>query len=175
MLGARLVSDVGGERTAGLIVEAEAYLGPHDPACHAAARTGRTERNGAMFGPPGSLYVYLSYGLHHCVNVVTGPVGFPAAVLIRALEPVEGQDVMVRRRGRLDELCSGPGRLAQALGIGLAHDGRMLGEGPVSLEEGRPIEDDRVGTSPRIGISKAREWPLRYFVKGHPAVRAPRW
>jgi DNA-3-methyladenine glycosylase len=175
LLGAVLVSEVGGERTAGVIGEAEAYLGPHDPACHAAAPTGRTRRNAAMFGPAGSLYVYLSYGLHHCVNVVTGPVGFPAAVLVRALEPVEGLDVMVRRRGRAEALCSGPGRLAQALGIGLEHDGLVLGEGPVFLEEGRRLGEDQVGTSARIGISKARAWPLRYFVKGHPAVKAPRW
>jgi len=128
-----------------------------------------------MFGPAGSLYVYLSYGLHHCANIVTGPVGFPAAVLLRALDPVEGCEVMARRRGRFEDLCSGPGRLTQALGIGLQHDGLLLGEGPVSLVEGRPIDDEQVGISPRIGISKARAWPLRYFVKGHPAVRAPRW
>ena len=150
-------------------------MGPEDPACHAAARTGRTKRNDPMFGPPGTLYVYLSHGLHHCVNVVTGEEGFPAAVLIRALEPVEGRETMARRRGRDDELCSGPGRLGQALGIELKHNRLFLGEGPVRLEAGRPVSESEVGTSARIGITRAADWPLRFFVRGHPAVKAPRW
>lgn len=175
LLGAVLATEVGGQRAAGVIVETEAYMGPDDPACHAATRTGRTKRNDPMFGPSGTLYVYLSHGLHHCANVVTGGEGFPAAVLIRALEPVEGQEIMARRRGRADELCSGPGRLGQALGIGLEHNRVFLDDGPVRLERGAPIPDSEVGVSPRIGITKASDWPLRFFVRGHPAVKAPRW
>jgi len=128
-----------------------------------------------MFAAPGTLYVYLSYGVHVCANVVTGSPGYPAAVLIRALEPVEGQEAMARRRGRDGDLCSGPGRLCQALGVRLEHDGTPLDEGPVWLEDGPALPAEKVGTSPRIGITRGTELPLRFFARGHPAVRSPRW
>ena len=128
-----------------------------------------------MFGPPGSLYVYRSYGLHDCANVVTGPMGYPAAVLLRALEPSDGLEAMRARRGRRDELCSGPGRLCEAMGITMADNGCMLNEGRVDLEPGPGVEDGRIGVSGRIGISRAKEWPLRLFVRGHSAVKSPRW
>ncbi|MGI9627335.1 MAG: DNA-3-methyladenine glycosylase [Longimicrobiales bacterium] len=175
LLGAVLATGSGLDRASGMIVETEAYLGPHDDASHAAARTGRTKRNEAMFGPPGSLYVYISHGIHHCANVVTGEPGYPAAVLIRALAPTGGEGLMTARRGRSQDLCTGPGRLAQALGISMADNGVMLNEGRVRLEAGRRFASSEIGHSPRIGISRAKNLPLRFFVRGHPDVRRPRW
>lgn len=175
LLGSLLVSTVDDVETSGVIVETEAYLGSSDPASHARAATGRTKRNEAMFGDRGTLYVYLSHGLHHCANVVTGARNDPAAVLLRALEPRSGLDRMARRRGRDADLCNGPGRLAQALGITLRHNGHALSRPPVQLAAGRPFADREVGVSGRIGVSQASDWPLRFFVKGHPAVKAPRW
>lgn len=157
-----------------MIVEAEAYVGPRDPASHARASTGRTARNAAMFGDRGTLYVYVSHGVHHCANVVTGAQGHPAAVLIRSLEPARGLSVMAERRRRATDLCNGPGRLCQALGITLRHNGHSLSRPPVRLLEGSLFADSEVGVSGRIGVSRAADWPLRFFVKGHPAVKAPR-
>lgn len=170
LLGGVLVSSLGGARVAGRIVETEAYVGPDDPASHAARRIGRTARNAAMFGPHGTAYVYRSYGIHWCLNVVTGRVGDPAAVLIRALEPLEGRGAMLaRRRGRLP-LASGPGRLTEALGVTGALDGHDLRLGPLRLMEGDPLEADAVGVSGRIGISVAKDWPLRFYIRGNPHV-----
>ncbi len=175
LLGATLRSTVDGLETSGTIVETEAYLGLGDPASHAHASKGRTPRNDAMFAPRGTLYVYVSYGIHHCVNVVTGGEGDPAAVLLRALDPVAGRDFMARRRGRATDLCSGPGRLAQALGITMRHNYHDLAGPPVQLIPGVRVEEPGIGSSARIGISRARDWPLRFFIRGHPAVKAPRW
>ncbi len=174
LLGAILASTVDGRAASGVVVETEAYVGPHDPASHARASTGRTARNESMFGDGGTLYVYLSHGLHHCANVVTGRRGYPSAVLVRALAPVDGLGVMAARRGRKTDLCNGPGRLCQALGITLSHDGRSLSRPPVRLLAGRPLRNADVGVSGRIGVSRAADWPLRFFVRGHPCVRAPR-
>ncbi|MXW16105.1 MAG: DNA-3-methyladenine glycosylase [Gemmatimonadetes bacterium] len=173
LLGSRIVSTVGGRETSGLVVETEAYLGRDDPASH--AFNGRTRRNDAMFGKRGTLYVYVSYGIHHCINVVTGDEGDPGAVLIRALEPVSGLDVMAERRGRATELCSGPGRLAQALGISMRHNGHDLSQPPIRLLADPAPAGAEVGVSGRIGVSRAADRPLRFFLKGHPAVKAPRW
>lgn len=173
LLGTLLVSTVGGRETSGLVVETEAYLGGDDPASH--AFNGRTQRNDAMFGARGTLYVYLSYGIHHCMNVVTGEEGDPGAVLIRALEPVSGPEVMAERRGRDDELCSGPGRLSRALGVTMRHNGHDLTLPPVRLLAGPAPGATEVGTSGRIGVSRAADRPLRFFLKGHPAVKPPRW
>jgi len=147
---------------AGVIVETEAY---HDsePACH--AFVGLTERTRTLFGPPGRAYVYRSYGIHALLNAVCEPPGVGAAVLIRALEPLEGVELMRARRGvePLRALCSGPGRLTQALGIGLEHNGVDLALGPISIHppsrarSGLPVAVDR-----RIGISKATELPWRF-------------
>lgn len=175
LLGSVLASTVTGRPASGMIVEAEAYLGPHDPASHARASVGKTRRNAAMFGERGTLYVYLSHGVHHCANVVTGESGDPAAVLIRALEPLDGLEVMAARRRRDADLCNGPGRLAQALGITLRHNGHSLSRPPLRLLAGKPFHDSEVASSGRIGVSRATEWPLRFFVKGHPAVKPPRW
>ena len=154
----------------GRIVETEAYTGPEDPACHAAHPTGRTQRNASMFGPPGTAYIYLIYGLHWCLNVVTGPPGHPAAVLIRALEPLEGADLMEERRGRSRDLCSGPGRLCQALGLDGTLDGHELSRPPLELLDGDPMEDRNVRITGRVGVSRAADWPLRFLVAGHPCV-----
>lgn len=163
--------------TAGRIVEVEAYIGEDDPACHAAP--GPTERNAPLYGPPGVAYVYLNYGLHHLVNAVTEAKGAPAAVLIRALEPVEGLELMRERRGRLrwrqgkpapadHELCRGPGNLTAALGITLAENRLPLTRGPLVIED----HGDRVmevAWGPRIGIRVGTEHPWRFF---DPASRA---
>ncbi|TVP74868.1 MAG: DNA-3-methyladenine glycosylase [Gemmatimonadales bacterium] len=171
LLGGRIVSLVGGERTVGRIVEVEAYTGLDDPASHSARRIGRTARNEAMFGLPDTAYVYLIYGVHWCLNVVTAPRGEPEAVLIRALEPMEGLPVMARRRERQRDLASGPGRLTQALGVNGSLDGHPLAQPPLRLElprtEDRP---SRIGVSGRIGIRRARRRPLRFFEEGSPHV-----
>lgn len=170
LLGLRLVSTVDGEPTSGIIVETEAYTGPDDPASHAARRIGRTSRNESMFGPAGRAYVYRSYGIHWCLNVVTADEGHPSAVLLRALEPREGRTVMVRRRDRPTDLCSGPGRLTQALGVTGTLDGHDLVREPLRLASGWRIPEDRIGVSGRIGISRATEAPLRFYVRSHSSV-----
>lgn len=170
LLGAVLLSSVGGDQAAGRIVEVEAYTGPHDPASHAAARIGRTARNDAMFGEAGTAYVYRIYGRHWCLNVVTGAVGEAAAVLIRALEPVDGEEVMARRRGRRGPLASGPGRLAEALGVDLSLNRHDLRQPPLQLRAGLSVPDQDVGVSGRVGIREARDWPLRFFIRGNPHV-----
>ncbi|MFO7259888.1 MAG: DNA-3-methyladenine glycosylase [bacterium] len=182
LLGAVLVSTVGGALVSGRIVETEAYLGPHDPASHAAERIGRTARNAAMFGPPGIAYVYRIYGLHWCLNAVTGEEGYPAAVLIRALEPLHGIEVMRRRRrrGRAPagnagvrperELTAGPARLAEALAIDGSLNGHPLQDPPLVLAAGEPVHPAEVEAAPRIGVTRAADWPLRFFIRGNPWV-----
>jgi len=168
LLGALVVSTVGGERAAGRIVETEAYLGYDDPASHG-YRDRRNERNAALFGPPGTWYVYLSYGIHWCANLVCEAEGRASAVLLRALEPVEGLDVMRRRRGGLDDrhLCSGPGKLCQALGITRALDGAAMPDSCVVVLPARSAAAIPIAATPRIGITKAADWPLRFVVEGN--------
>lgn len=166
---------------AGAIVEVEAYIGESDPACHAAP--GPTIRNAPLYGPPGIAYVYLNYGIHYLVNAVTEPEGSPAAVLIRALEPVEGEGLMRRRRSRgnartaasfqLWELCRGPGNLTRALGISLKQNGRDLTEGALRIEDrGLPAPD--LNWSRRIGINVGVESEWRVYVAQSPAVSGRR-
>jgi DNA-3-methyladenine glycosylase len=161
-----LVDGVGGR-----IVEVEAYA-PDDPASHSFG--GETSRNGAMFGPPGRLYVYRSYGVHWCANVVCHEPGTGAAVLLRALEPTHGLHAMRVRRGLDDDrlLCAGPGRLTQALGISDAHDGLPLDDVPFRLLE--PDADVDIVSGPRVGISRAIELPWRYSVRNSPFLSRPR-
>lgn len=165
LLGAVLVAGEGRSRTAGRIVEVEAYLGAGDPASHA-YRYRRHRGNVALYGPAGSWYVYRSYGIHWCANLVCGPPHEGAAVLLRALEPVEGLSLMRRRRGGIADrqLCAGPGRLCQALGISDQHDGRPRTTGVLQLMRGD--SPSGVVASPRIGISVARDWPLRFTIDG---------
>jgi DNA-3-methyladenine glycosylase len=161
LVGATLVvNGVGGR-----IVEVEAY-DREDPASH--GFRGATARNRSMFGPPGHAYVYRSYGIHWCLNLVCEEEGAAAAVLVRALEPSRGLDVMRERRGLEDErlLCSGPGRLCQALAVTGEHDGLRLDRRPFSLEEA-PAQA-RVVRGPRVGISRAAELPWRYGLAGSP-------
>jgi DNA-3-methyladenine glycosylase len=169
LLGAVVISSVG-RPTAGRIVETEAYLGAEDPASHGYRRH-RNERNAALFGPPGSWYVYRSYGLHWCANLVCGPEGNGGAVLLRALEPVRGLEAMRGRRGGVDDrhLCSGPGKLCQALGITRELDGRSMGQSPVVVAPGQ-AEPLSVLVTARVGITKAAEWPLRFLAAGSPYV-----
>ncbi len=170
LLGARLVSTVDGRRATGVIVEVEAYTGPNDPASHAAARIGRTRRNASMFGPPGTAYVYLSYGVHWCLNVVTGVIGDPCAVLLRAVDPIEGLGVMAARRGREWDLASGPGRVGQAFGITRALNMHDLSTPPLRLLPGWPTPPGSIDVSPRVGVSRAQDWPLRFSVRGNASV-----
>jgi DNA-3-methyladenine glycosylase len=159
---------------AGVIVETEAY---HDsePACH--AFVGLTPRTRVLFGPPGVAYVYRSYGIHALLNAVAEPEGVGAAALIRALDPLDGVEQMRARRGldRLDQLCSGPGKLTHALGIGLEHNGCDLDRGPITIEPPLPAwRHPQVVASTRIGITKAVELPWRFSARGNHSVSRPR-
>jgi DNA-3-methyladenine glycosylase len=166
-LGHIVISTIGGQRVSGRIVETEAYVGPHDPACHAFGGR-RTERTRCLYGPPGIAYVYFTYGMHWCLNAVTCREGYPAAVLIRALEPLDGLPVMRRRRGDVPdtELCAGPARLCEALGITGKWNGVPLQRGPLRIVRsgGGGAGKIRVVRTPRIGVTAARDWPLRYVV-----------
>lgn len=175
LLGCYLVHDCPeAGRTMGRVVETEAYLSQGDPACHAAR--GMTRRNRVMFGPPGIAYIYFTYGMHYCFNVVTTGEGIPEAVLIRALEPLEGVDIMVARRGKtkLKELCSGPGKLVQAMGIKLEENESDLVSGPIRFYRDSASPEAKgpreiVATS-RIGISSGEDLPLRFYIAGSPWI-----
>ena len=181
LLGKVLVHDTRGILTAGAIVEVEAYIGESDPACHAAP--GPTARNAPLYGPPGYAYVYLNYGIHSLFNVVTEEEGSPAAVLIRALEPLEGVAVMRRRRARkakgrravrgsdldVHDLCRGPGNLTMAMGIALV-DNRIDLTGDRLYIEDRGARVDRIVWGPRIGIRVGTEHPWRASVDAHGSV-----
>ena len=160
--------------TAGVIVETESYH-VDDPACH--AHGGPTPRSSVLFGPPAHAYVYFSYGIHSLLNFVAEPEGDAAAVLIRALEPTEGIDLMCRRRGmeRVQDLCSGPGKLTQALAIGLELNGVALADGPIRvLPRTDEWSDPEIVTGPRIGITKAVDHPWRFCAARSRYVSRPR-
>jgi DNA-3-methyladenine glycosylase len=180
LIGKVLVHEFRGRRTAGVIVEAEAYIGEDDPACHAAP--GPTQRNAPLYGPPGVAYVYLNYGIHYLVNAVTERKGSPAAVLIRALDPIEGIDLMCRRRGlsaasAIDErraaICRGPGNLTVALGITRSRNRADLTSGPLRIED-HGIDPSSVDWSRRIGIRVGTERLWRVTWAGHAAVSGRR-
>jgi DNA-3-methyladenine glycosylase len=173
LLGLVLVHDTPEGIAAGRIVEVEAYLGSADAAAH--SYRGRTARNASMFGPPGRAYVYFIYGMHHCVNVVVGGPQRGQAVLLRALEPLEGMELMSVRRGRdeVRDLCRGPGRLTQALGIGPQHDGADFVRGKLGIWKPREMPNATdVAVGPRIGITKAADLPLRFSARGSRWVSA---
>jgi DNA-3-methyladenine glycosylase len=161
LLGALLARRVDGVLRVGRIVETEAYLGPHDLAAHSAR--GRTPRTEVMFGPPGFAYVYIIYGMHHCLNVVTGPAGRAAAVLIRALEPVRNVEANTR----------GPGRLCRALAIDRGLNGHDLTTGELFLTAGTAGPEPAIVARPRIGVDYAGAWaakPLRFYIEGNAFV-----
>ena len=172
LLGCYLVHLEGEATTLGRIVETEAYL-VNDPASH--AFIGQTPRNSVMFGPVGHAYVYLIYGMHSCVNAVTGQAGTGQAVLIRALEPIQGITVMQQRRRsqKLSLLCNGPGKLAEALAITRAFNGVPLFEGPLQIWSSASLStasvegDAEIVQTTRIGIGKAKELLLRFYLKGN--------
>jgi DNA-3-methyladenine glycosylase len=171
LLGAVLECKTADGMTSGIIVETEAYLGEHDLACHAAA--GRTRRTEHLYGPAGISYVYFIYGMYWCFNAVTRAAGSPSAVLVRALEPLDGIAIMHRRRPRVRnhaDLTNGPGKLCTALGITGALSGRSLQRYPLVIRAGEPVPDDQVETTTRIGITKSADWPLRWIVRGNPFV-----
>ena len=183
LIGQRLVRVLDdGTRLAGTIVETEAYLGEPDRAAHTFGGR-RTRRNEAMYARAGTAYVYFTYGMHHCVNIVCGEVDEPVAVLIRALEPTEGLERMAAHRARARrprDLCSGPGKLCQALaidrglnGIDLTRDGRLF----VEIVGDGPIEPGRLVNTPRIGVGSSGDWahrPLRWALAGCEHVSGPR-
>jgi DNA-3-methyladenine glycosylase len=177
LLGKVLVHRTAAGVAAGMIVETEAYIGEDDPACHAAP--GPTARNAPLYGPPGVAYVYLNYGIHYLVNAVTESQGHPAAVLVRALEPLEGVRLMTRRRapaGRpvaAADLCRGPGNLTRALGITLAENQLDLTGSQLVIED-RGVPRPTVSWGPRIGIRVAVDRPWRCWIAGHPSVSGPR-
>jgi len=173
LLGCYLASDIGGRAVRVRICDVEAYKGPEDPASH--AFRGRTERNKSMFGPPGNLYVYRSYGIHNCANAAAGPEGVGWGILIRGGDVVEGAAVVERRRGRAEDAIAGPGKLAQALGVELGHDGAdLLDPGsPIRLEPG-PAPEAVLSTT-RVGVSKAEDLPWRFVAapSAAPIVAGP--
>jgi DNA-3-methyladenine glycosylase len=188
LLGQRLVALDGGDRVAGIIVEVEAYLGARDRAAHtydasAVWNSGghQTARNAAMFLEGGHAYVYFTYGMHHCFNLVCGKIDEGVAVLVRALEPTEGLETMFRRRKkarRETDLCSGPAKLTQALGIDLRHNGIDLRDDRslwIERVRARAFPKSRIVTTPRVGVNYAGDWalkPYRFFVRDNPHVSA---
>jgi len=175
LLGCDLISQQSAGQTAGIIVETEAYL-TNDPACHAYRK--KTTRNAAMFGPAGTVYVYLIYGLYHCLNVVSAAEGLGEAVLIRAIEPTEGIELMEQRRinqtksektpvFKPEQLCNGPAKLVQALGISLSdHNGTCLVSGSLSINSASLVDFEMVATT-RIGLTQGVDLPYRFYIKGN--------
>jgi DNA-3-methyladenine glycosylase len=171
MLGTILECTTDRGRASGIIVETEAYIGEDDPACHAAV--GRTRRTEPLYGRPGISYVYFVYGVHWCFNAVTRREGLPSAVLVRAIEPLDGLDLMRERRGpkvSVVNLTNGPGKLCAALGIDGKMNGLSLQRGPLVVREGSSFNSAQIVTAKRIGITKAAEWPLRFYVRGNEFV-----
>lgn len=175
LLGQILLSGDAGRRTTGRIVETEAYLGTPDPASHAFGRR-RHAGNMSIYLAPGTWYVYRSYGIHWCANLVAGQAGEGAAVLLRALEPLEGLPVMRRRRGTRGDrlLCAGPGRLCEAMGLTRALDGLPMRDSSVRILAAERVPAAGVLRTPRIGITRAADWPLRFLVGESPWASGPR-
>ena len=168
LLGCVLVSRRGRTLTAGRIVETEAYLGPEDQASHAAFRPGSHH---LFYGDGGIAYVFTAYGVHTCLNAITGRAGRPGCVLIRALEPLAGVSAMARRRGVTSRrLASGPGNVTRALGVGLADNGADLVEGPLTIEPPDRPREFRIARGPRIGITRSIDLPLRFWIADNPHV-----
>jgi len=178
LLGKVLVRRLGRRNLAGKIVETEAYVGPNDLACHASK--GHTPRTSVMFGPPGYAYVYMIYGFDFCLNVVTEPLGYPAAVLIRAVEPLENLDLMRRLRNNAERetnIASGPGKLCMAMSIDKQLNGADLLCATIRIED-RKLDSGPIGASPRVGVDYAGEFkdkPWRFYLEGNPHVSRVRF
>jgi len=170
LLGSHLVSETADGVVSGKIVEVEAYGGFSDAGSHISR--GVTERTKIMLDRPGLAYVYIIYGVHHCINVVAHPEGQAGAVLIRALEPLSGIDIMQKRRGvqEIRSLCSGPGKLCRAFGITKEHNGHFLAEQPLYLLQGPQVGDEQIAAVPRVNIDyagEAKHWPWRFYIKNN--------
>jgi DNA-3-methyladenine glycosylase len=178
LLGKVLVRRLGRRNLTGMIVETEAYVGPHDLACHASK--GHTGRTSIMFGPPGYAYVYMIYGFYYCLNVVTEPLGYPAAVLIRAVEPLEHMDLMRKFRNnpeRDTNIASGPGKLCMAMCVDKQLNGADLLGATIWIED-RKLDPGPIRTTPRVGVDYAGEYkdkPWRFYVDGNPHVSRVRF
>lgn len=178
LLGKKLFTNINGELTGGIITETEAYDGVIDKACHAYG--GRnTSRTATMYSAGGVTYVYLCYGIHHLLNVVSGKAGNPQAVLIRAIEPTDGLELMLRRRKmqKLEpRITAGPGALSQALGIDKQLNAKDLSADEIWIENGNPCTDEQIVATTRIGVAYAQEhalWPFRFYIKGNRFVSKP--
>jgi DNA-3-methyladenine glycosylase len=169
LLGCAIVHESSDGTTVGIIVETEAYS-QEDAASHSCR--GETARTKIMFGPGGYAYVYFTYGMHYCFNIVSGPAGHGQAVLIRALEPLEGIELMQKRRNKKLEkdLCSGPAKLVQAMGITMADYGKPLFESTLFIKKSLHVSNEQIGVGPRIGISKAVDTPWRFWIKDNSFV-----
>lgn len=163
LLGKHLVVKDGKKILSGKIVEAEAYIGSDDPACH--AHRGMTPRNRVMFGPPGHAYIYFTYGMYHCLNLVTEKEGFPAAVLIRAIEPVQGVELMMKRRKTksMKNLTSGPGKLCQALGLDRSLNGADLCSEEIWVED-RKEKTGKIKSTSRVGVTNGKNKKWRFYI-----------
>jgi DNA-3-methyladenine glycosylase len=172
LLGSLFVYEHGGRKVVSRIVETEAY-GQEDAASH--SYKGMTPRTEVMFGPPGYLYVYFTYGMHYCCNIVTGPEGYGSAVLLRALEPMEGIDILeTNRPGHSGvALTNGPAKLCQAYRIDKTYNGHDLSKPPISLIIQDPLPEESIVRTTRIGISQAKDAPLRYYIRDNPYVSKP--
>jgi DNA-3-methyladenine glycosylase len=175
LLGMELIHENKTKTTSGIIVETEAYLGPEDKAAHSFGNR-RTARTEVMFHEAGTIYTYFIYGMHVCFNIVTGPVNKPEAVLIRAIEPVVGIEIMKERRAgikRETQLTNGPGKLSKSMGFTLEHNGLRINEGPILLRKGRDANSSEISIGPRINIDYAEEavhFPYRFWLKNNPYV-----
>lgn len=169
LLGCRLIRHLAGQRLVAKIVEVEAY-DQTDPASH--SFRGPTKRNAVMFGPAGHWYVYFTYGMHYCCNVATGPDGHGAGVLIRAVEPLEGTEQMVKNRGGMigRNMTNGPGKVCQALAVDFALSGHDVNRPPFQLEAAEPLPADQIVQTTRVGISRAADQPWRFYIKDNPYV-----
>lgn len=173
LLGKKIVTHVSGHITSGMIVETEAYRGPEDQASHA-YQNKRSSRTETMFAEGGTIYIYLCYGIHHLLNIVTGPINCPHAILIRAIEPLEGVSTMMARRHLKKiqpNLTAGPGCLTKALGLHRGHNGTIVNQGPIYLEHYRHVPKAHILKSPRVGVGYAKEHqhlPWRFRIKDNP-------
>nr|NIS38601.1 DNA-3-methyladenine glycosylase [Candidatus Saccharibacteria bacterium]NIV04046.1 DNA-3-methyladenine glycosylase [Calditrichia bacterium]NIV72423.1 DNA-3-methyladenine glycosylase [Calditrichia bacterium]NIV99500.1 DNA-3-methyladenine glycosylase [Candidatus Saccharibacteria bacterium]NIW79792.1 DNA-3-methyladenine glycosylase [Calditrichia bacterium] len=165
LLGTYLIRRIGHEQLIGKIVEVEAYIGEDDPACHASR--GKTNRTALMFGPPGYAYIYFIYGMYYCLNAVTEAEGFPAAVLIRAVQPIAGIEKMkkLRKNSRLHQLTNGPGKLCQAFALDKGLNGVDLCSGEVFISAGEAVSTAHISVSSRIGIREGKDAPWRFYIK----------